>query len=380
MRAAIPAYLEHNFSAAPPGHRFTLYFEGWCEDFSLAKNNKAEALKQTVKLGAECASMLSALRERQLTVAQTLQGEIFDAITVAPFATGLGIEHPLENGFAFLNPYGLPYLPGSSVKGVVRAAAEELSSGSFGSASDWKAEHVDALFGHVDSSYRRGALMFWDVYPTQPGNTMRVDVMTPHQSHYYQDGKTPHDSGSPNPIPFLTVAPGAQFRFIVTCNDAYLQSDALKDGGWKPLLQAAFEHAYEWLGFGAKTAVGYGAMRLDIDAMRQREEDIARAEAQRREAEEARRREAEMSPVDRKIYDAKASRQPGQSEYSAVYAAIEKGVFEEHEIFEAAEKLKAMMQAAKVWKETTASKRPEKDKEHQRTLQVLRWLNRSPSG
>jgi CRISPR-associated protein Cmr6 len=29
---------------------------------------------------------------------------------------------------------------------------------------------------------------------------------------------------------------------------------------WKALLQSAFEHAFQWLGFGAKTAVGYGAM------------------------------------------------------------------------------------------------------------------------
>ncbi len=29
---------------------------------------------------------------------------------------------------------------------------------------------------------------------------------------------------------------------------------------WQTLITAAFEHAFQWLGFGAKTAVGYGAM------------------------------------------------------------------------------------------------------------------------
>jgi CRISPR-associated protein Cmr6 len=30
---------------------------------------------------------------------------------------------------------------------------------------------------------------------------------------------------------------------------------------WKALLQDAFKYAFDWLGFGAKTAVGYGAMK-----------------------------------------------------------------------------------------------------------------------
>jgi CRISPR-associated protein Cmr6 len=38
--------------------------------------------------------------------------------------------------------------------------------------------------------------------------------------------------------------------------------DLLAEGEthWKTLLEAAFKHAFTWLGFGAKTAVGYGAM------------------------------------------------------------------------------------------------------------------------
>lgn len=218
-----------------------------------------------------------------------------EAEASSPFTTGLGNEHPLENGFSFLNPYGLPYLPGSGVKGVVREAARQLSEGQWDDSRGWDKEPVgsftvrvdgeekeipltalDVLFGREtpegESEHFRGVLRFWDVIPEIPGNQLRVEVMTPHQSHYYQqkkerktgDSTTPHDSGQPNPILFLTVPPGAKFQFIVTCDVARLRRVAppLAEGDrWKALLDAAFQHAFDWLGFGAKTAVGYGAMQ-----------------------------------------------------------------------------------------------------------------------
>jgi CRISPR-associated protein Cmr6 len=36
--------------------------------------------------------------------------------------------------------------------------------------------------------------------------------------------------------------------------------DLAEGNCWQQLLRAAFEHAFAWLGFGAKTAVGYGSM------------------------------------------------------------------------------------------------------------------------
>lgn len=220
---------------------------------------------------------------------------VLQATCISPFTTGLGNEHPLENGFSFLNPYGLPYLPGSGVKGVVREAARQLGEGQWEDSRGWEKEPVgsftvrmdgeekkipltalDVLFGRDttegESEHFRGVLSFWDVIPEIPGNQLRVEVMTPHQSHYYQqkkdrksgDSTTPHDSGQPNPILFLTVPPGAKFQFLVTCDLARLRrvAPALAEGEkWKALLEAAFEHAFDWLGFGAKTAVGYGAMR-----------------------------------------------------------------------------------------------------------------------
>ena len=36
--------------------------------------------------------------------------------------------------------------------------------------------------------------------PHELGDRLQVDVMTPHQTHYYAEGESPHDSGQPNPI------------------------------------------------------------------------------------------------------------------------------------------------------------------------------------
>ena len=174
----------------------------------------------------------------------------------------------------------------------------------------------------------RGVLEFWDVVPGIAGDRLAVEIMTPHQSHYYtgdrhQGSATPHDSGRPNPISFLTVPPGSEFAFHVRCDVSRLKRIAprlAEEDRWKRLVKAAFEHAFEWLGFGAKTAVGYGTMepdrRAEVAAREREEREAARraekekerrriaaelAEAERRAAEEATRKaEFDALPVSRK--------------------------------------------------------------------------------
>jgi CRISPR-associated protein Cmr6 len=248
------------------------------------KNNKASALAAACPLTPSDQQLMKALAQRQQAIASSLPAGALmrlETTAVAPFTTGLGNEHPLENGFAFLNPYGLPYLPGSGVKGVVRQAARELASGEWGDPMGWVADETypfgfgkelislrltDVLFGREtaggDTGHVRGALTFWDVIPEIAGGRLTVEVMTAHQGHYYQNGESPHESGSPKPINFLTIPPKSKFIFHVVCDGAHLRRLAppLAEGErWKKLLDAAFGHAFQWLGFGAKTSVGYGS-------------------------------------------------------------------------------------------------------------------------
>ncbi len=344
--AAVPDYLGTDFSHASPGMRFGMYLPLWGmnqrtktlswdthdiayevrgqqqQEREVKKENKVLALQQACAMSKADLSRMQALATRQRAQANTIASGMLlrlQATATAPFTTGLGNEHPLENGFAFLNPYGLPYLPGSGVKGVLRQAANELASGQW-DASDWStdprhevhtpdgkhlfdASDIDVLFGSEAKNgedHLRGVLSFWDVMPQIEGNSLMVDIMTPHQSHYYQQkavaGSTnPHDSGSPNPISFLTVPPGSGFAFHVVCDSTRLQHlapDLVANERWKVLLTEVFEHAFEWLGFGAKTSVGYGAMGRDIKA----EAKIASAQAEAQAAAAQAAKMATLSP------------------------------------------------------------------------------------
>jgi len=303
--AAVPQYLGQDFSAASPGLRFGMYLKLWGinqrskellwvthdvdykeagprhEEREVKPENKVSALKDATSLNSNDKAVMKAQLARQSHAFSKLPetGRLaLDAQAIAPFTTGLGNEHPLENGFAFLNPYGLPYLPGSGVKGVLRQAARELVSGEWGETQGWTDDVITALFGRQgqdgDTDHLRGALTFWDVIPQIKGDRLSVEIMTPHQTHYYQNGESPHDSGSPNPISFLTVPPDSGFTFHVQCDLALLARTApelVENEQWKKLLQAAFTHAFDWLGFGAKTAVGYGHL-ADIAALEQQKE------------------------------------------------------------------------------------------------------------
>lgn len=350
--AAVPAYLGQDFAQASPALRFGMYLDLWGvnrrtrqllwtthdldyeirgqerQEREVKIENKTSALGESGHLSGRDRDLMRELAGRFSACAETVPAtSLFqlEAKTVAPFTTGLGNEHPLENGFAFLNPYGLPYLPGSGVKGVLRRAAQELADGSWGDTHGWSHETIatrtidkrkvelsviDVLFGWEpaggESQHLRGVLSFWDVIPRIEGDRLLVEVMTPHQSHYYQqkrdrrsgDSTTPHDSGQPTPISFLTVPPGSSFRFHVVCDEVRLQglAPALLERNqgseprWKSLMLAAFEHAFQWLGFGAKTAVGYGAMALDREA-------LERARQAERQAAEQARREAELGKL-----------------------------------------------------------------------------------
>ena len=270
--SAVPAYLGQDFSSASPGLRFGMYLPLWDlpggdgRGRLISPDSKGKALLSACKLSASDQALMEALTQRAQALAQLAGGTLLQiqAEAIAPFTTGLGNAHPLENGFAFLNPYGLPYLAGSSIKGVLRAAALELAQGEWGDCQGWNTDAIFALFGSEPEaeSMLRGALSFWDVLPQVPGDKLHVEVMTPHQSHYLQGKESPHDSGSPNPITFLTVPPGAKFAFTVQCDVRLLgPPDSALVASWRDLLKAAFAHAFEWLGFGAKTAVGYGAMK-----------------------------------------------------------------------------------------------------------------------
>ncbi len=293
--AALPNYIASAsnaaFQDAAPGHKFLGYFRNYQDSDGRAfdpykgkarltaplpqqgPQNRVEqaqlkaefdgVLNEVCKLPASSAGQIAALRSRQkaLFADYGSNGFRISTASTAPFATGLGNEHPIENGFAFLTPYGLPYLAGSGVKGILRRAMQELRDDGV---AGFTSETINALFGpeiiNQPEDAQLGALDFWDVFPSPDGGKLVVEIMTPHHGGYYQKNETPHDSGAPVPVSFLAVPAKSQFDFHVVCQPRRLPAP-LQDQ-WRALLDRAFQHAFEWVGFGAKTSLGYGAMKV----------------------------------------------------------------------------------------------------------------------
>ena len=65
------------------------------------------------------ADLLAEAAERTKALVRQRRGVIIEAATAERFVTGTGLPHPIENGFLWHHTLGVPYLPGSGVKGIV---------------------------------------------------------------------------------------------------------------------------------------------------------------------------------------------------------------------------------------------------------------------
>ncbi len=258
------------------------------------------------------------LAERELTNAKGLlsanQVHSIDLKLDGRMVHGLGIESVYETSLTLHQTYGIPYIPASSIKGLVRSwiisevfglperagaqkdfpllnaefralSQSELFCKLFGCPSEVQARTFEdgkpvfkkdkkgketsvyekdkaipvALKDDEGQSYaNRGDLIFFDAYPLHTP-VIEFEVMNPHYGPYYsdKDAKTPPaDYHNPIPIHFITVAQ-TSFRFIVGSRN---QESLIQLLGNKTI----FEHLQQALqnhGIGAKTAVGYGYMK-----------------------------------------------------------------------------------------------------------------------
>jgi CRISPR-associated protein Cmr6 len=201
---------------------------------------------------------------------QTLDGVELRLRNLSPFVTGIGQPHPLENGFAFLKPYGIPYLAGSGVKGAVRAACT----------LNWKEEEKVGredceqrllhYFGSEDKDappgprvkHVRGALICLDLLPEVEscGDVFRLDIVNPHYAPYYQGKDVPADWHSPIPSFFLTLRPGIQWHLRIL----YAPPDPQEGRPhWLAEVMPGLKAALTLEGLGAKKSWGYGLFTID---------------------------------------------------------------------------------------------------------------------
>lgn len=181
-----------------------------------------------------------------------------------PIVIGQGEASVLETFLTLHRVYGVPYLPGTAVKGAAahfchRYLGKEKENARFREGG----EIYNLLFG---SKEQQALIAYHDAFPTvdSVASAIRLDVMTPHHQQYNQmiagqtvpgQAQAPRDDDSPIPIPFLAVS--ANFRLALTC-----RSNDPVDKKWLDIAGKIVSEALEQEGLGGKTNAGYGQLRL----------------------------------------------------------------------------------------------------------------------
>jgi CRISPR-associated protein Cmr6 len=161
---------------------------------------------------------------------------------------GLSCASAMEAGISLHYTYGVPVIPGSSVKGACRAAGE---------AADCDKDLFLDIYGSIEKKkesrsgnrFQVGKVTFFDALPCN-WKGLELDVMTPHHTKYYKRElgyKDAPDVEDPVPVLFLAVPKETCFLF----------SFASKDGEFLNEVEQHWEKACEE-GFGGKTSSGYG--------------------------------------------------------------------------------------------------------------------------
>ena len=191
----------------------------------------------------------------------------------------------LETGCAISHSHGMPYIPGSSVKGVVNAyVRDRLGNGG----ADIRAE----LFGAPATEQRpeglSGLITFHDAWwvPNSASYPLVQEVVTSHHPDYYGKDGTKPATDFDSPVPNAQVAVQGDFLFVLEGPLAWLELAE------EMLIDALGTH-----GVGAKTRAGYGLFREDAERRAQEEaERQAQEEAERQaqdDADERKKEEAE---------------------------------------------------------------------------------------
>lgn len=269
MTKLVRENLRGSFKAAKDAHPGLMLQRGWT-DFVQTNADNAGANGKTEHIERICNIPAGDLYTRayQRWMNTTSDESRFSKIAMkidGRLLIGLTGGGALETGCAVSHTYGTPYLPGSSIKGIVRAWAEE-------NMQDWK-KQFDDLFGTTDLS---GLVAFHDAWwipdsgaASHKNHPFVADIVTPHHPEYYKgQGKPATDLDSP--VPNALIGVRGSFLFVLEGNPM-----------WVRTVQRMLEKALGEYGIGAKTRAGYGYLAKDTVAEKKAQE----AAKQRTEAE-----------------------------------------------------------------------------------------------
>jgi len=194
------------------------------------------AKARLVNLSFNLDSILKKMRYEYIKVKCMLVNRGISGISssfgLVPFEIGLNFD-PISN---------VPFIPGSSIKGAVRAT--------FSIYFKSKQNIEERIFGGKNFI---GVVRFSDAYPINLGKNgllLYPDVITPH----YTDAED-ELSVKPTPIVHLSIAPGTLFLFYIYWRPNNLSSNE------KYMLRSALLLALI-RGIGARTRIGYSFFKI----------------------------------------------------------------------------------------------------------------------
>ena len=220
-------------------------------------------------------------------VAKVLRAAEFSVVNMRVQAPGLligsglahglpGSEEDVKTGLQFDYTSGLPVIPGSSVKGVIRSAFPTIKEDKEQS-NEADAEKLNYIKSLIADIPEFSSLVLEDKDILELGNQMfnhgdvfadallvgygtRMKQHGPVKQVLTEDYITPHTGGplaQPIPIKIVKVAPGVTFAFCFKFNETKIGAKVVSASMKKALCAAILQD----LGVGAKTNVGYGVLK-----------------------------------------------------------------------------------------------------------------------
>lgn len=250
-------------------------------NFKVPDNSIPEYKKKYASLKNASSKILEKKHLNQMHFCKTFSPR-YETLTlvaslISPFVTGIGQTHPSEVGMTFDHTIGIPYIPASGIKGIVRFShtlsiideavkkgrvkKDKVQKDCFDDEEDWT--NIPVMFGKGGDKGNEGRVIFLDAYSLDVPD-IKEDIMNSHYKPYYSEQKeAPGDYHAPVPIKFLTVENGTKFIFRVLVDKQY--NDLSDDNKITDLVKKALKNSLEVEGIGAKTAVGYGRFQIESD-------------------------------------------------------------------------------------------------------------------
>jgi CRISPR-associated protein Cmr6 len=206
------------------------------------------------------AQLVENICKRWHSVITAMQAQYFTATTAWRMVVGLGGETVLETDLTLHHLYGIPFIPGSALKGLVRAYVT-------GEVEEYKSKKIEDDHSRIQRIFgtqeKAGSVIFFDAMPINDEIKIDLDIMNAHYPKYYGEKQPPANNQDPNPVTFLTVA---NTTFLFALAPRRSKETYPKDTEDVELALEWLQKALKDYGVGGKTSAGYGYFTIPQQA------------------------------------------------------------------------------------------------------------------